>query len=274
MIKFKEYFLQEAPIGDFQKVGDWQPDAKPRKYDKASIGILNSEVGVKKIHHAFRNTQFLFDLYFFRTSQSTKFTEVGKVNVEWVKNNLKYDLKTNDDAITVIFTNNTAAEKVPLTSWTIAHRIGHTSRRGDKGVEYEWEYLIKELKSYCNNFMEHHYGIVPKVQYGLGDNKHPYGYIAHILGTMKSARDNNISRPNEFLYELFAQYIINGKITLNKNLPKFVKVNLPSGGYGHSSNYWRLQREPDEILIQEMEQMLDSCFERILGRMINSVFVM
>jgi hypothetical protein len=183
-------------------------------------------------------------------------------------------LKLNNDAITVIFTNNTAAEKVPLTSWTIAHRIGHSSRRGDKGVEREWDYLIKELKSYCNNFMEHHYGIVPSVQYGLGDNKYPYGYVAAILGTMKSARDNNINRPNEFLYELFAQYIINGRITLNKNLPKHIKVNLPSSGYGRSSSYWRLQREPDEILIEEMEEMLNNCFERILGRMINSIFVM
>ena len=50
-----------------------------------------------------------------------------------------------------------------------------------------------------------------------GKDRHPYPVPTkvydHTIGTMKSARDNNLRNAHEFLHEMLAQYLTTGHIT-------------------------------------------------------------
>ena len=88
-------------------------------------GILGNHKAVEKIHKKWSNTKQNFDFYFIRDQKAFKFVQQGEVDQDWVKKNLGEDIPPNPNAITIIFTNNTGVEKIPMTAWMIAHRMGH-----------------------------------------------------------------------------------------------------------------------------------------------------
>jgi hypothetical protein len=126
-MEFREFLLSEMPITGFQLKGQWGPDAKRRYgYSQQDTGILENPKAVEKIHRSWSNSRHDFDLWFLRTARARHHVEVGEVSEDWVLENLgDEEIRPRPDVITVIFTNNTGAEKIPMTAWAIAHRMNY-----------------------------------------------------------------------------------------------------------------------------------------------------
>ena len=129
MKTFRQY-LTEMPITQFQLKGSWDPEAKRKYgYSPQDIGILTNQKAVQKIHKSWSNSKNDFEFYFLRSFKASKHIEVGQVTPEWVKENLEVEIEPNPENITVIFTQNTGTEKIHMTAWALAHRLGHAIRK-------------------------------------------------------------------------------------------------------------------------------------------------
>lgn len=282
-MNFKDWLLNEMPISKFQLMGQWGPNAKRAYgYNRQDVGILTNPTAVDKIHRHWSNSKNEFDFYFLRSNKARKQVEVGEVSPEWVKANLDVDIQPREDAITVIFTQNTGAEKIPMTAWTIAHRLGHAIRR-DQTFD---QYFSKELMRDFRELLREIYGIDKQRRpqsyggYGYGfnpqqDDEKELRALAHAVGTMRSARQGNLRNFFEFTYELVAQWIITGKIKFNP-IPRSLVLRKRMA-WGRPANDTRNSRLDDmahdewnEMLqgyADKYEHYLDSVFSGLEGKM-------
>lgn len=212
--KIKEVHLHEMPISKFELQGKWDQKSPKYGYNKQDIGILTNQRAVDKIHRKWSNTKQNFDFYFLRSREGAKHIEVGEVTPEWVRENLAVNIQPNPDAITIIFTNNRGTEKIPMTAWAIAHRMGHAVRRLDHWQRYVSDQITRDFKE----ILEYVYGY--ERTYGRNDEPQLRA-LAYAVGSMRSARTRSLLNFYEFPYELLAQYITTGKIRFNP-LPKFL----------------------------------------------------
>lgn len=265
-MKFSDFFQQyikEDAIENMDLMGDWGDDAPRRGYDKPSIGILKNENGVEKIKKLWSKFEYPTDIYLVRSAAGWKYTEVGEVDEDFIVDKLKINIPINHDNITIFFTNNKAAEKVPLTAWTLAHRLGHAMRRDGTGggfrINHYYEYVNKTIDKLINDVGEKVYGHTTKRTFsygGDGDAQQKEKIriaLIRALGTFKSARDKTLVRSGEFANELIAQFIITGKVTLNKKLPDILATRhnwgRPEGAYN---------RARSEALKEEVEDLISS----------------
>lgn len=264
---FKNWLLVEFPVTKFQKLGRWEPGAPKYGFHSDDIGIVNSPKGEAKIIRKWSNTKENFELYFVRVPRGRTFREQGEVSSEWLKENLKVDIEPNLDAITIIYTNNIASERTPLTAWTIAHRFGHAIRR-----THEWEYFAKLVQKDLNDMVDSLYN---RPYYSSRENyAKQFARIMKVLvtsiGSFKSARDNNLRNQFEFLYELLAQYMTTGKITFrpppNHIVLRYVYGNAVSSVFakGEDVRDWH-----QELMGAAMkyEGALDQVMRSLVGRM-------
>lgn len=275
-MSFKQ-FLSEMPITNLNRLGDWNPAAN-RQYgfDRKDAGIIGSDKGIEKIKRMWSNSKENFDVYFVRQKNAWKHIEVGEVSTEWVQKNLGMDIKPNEEAITIIFTNNRGAEKIPMTAWTIAHRLGHAIRWDEtfdryfaKEIEQDFRNILNKIyayqKSQNNYYSQNSYNSDEKMLRAL----------AHAVGTMQSARQRNLRNFFEFAYELVAQYIITGKIKFNPIPQNLIIQNGMAWGKPVSKirNSQVDLTDWNEMLqgyADKYEYYLDSIFMGLIGR----IFVM
>lgn len=262
LLLFKEWIFNEMPITRFDLVGNWDKDAPQRGYNRQDVGILTNPKAVEKIHKKWSNTEYDFDFYFVRAKNAWKQREIGKVSREFAKEQFGIDVPQNDDKITIIFTNNIGTEKIPMTAWAIAHRMSHSLR-----MQFEFShYFTKQIEKDFNELIKELNVRITPLE------------LAYNLGTMKSCRERNLLNFGEFIHELFAQYIINGKVTFNKitnqlildkkyawGRPNFNKVNLRFN-----------QEEMIEIneLVENMANSYTDNLNQIMGAFYNQIFVM
>lgn len=277
-MNFKNWLLTEMPIANLTKVGDWSSNAK-RNYgfDKKDAAILGSEKGIQRLYRKWSNSKYDFDLYFVRTKWAYKHSEVGEVTSDWVRENLKEDIQPREDAITVIFTNNTGDEKVAATPWTLAHRLGHVIRR-DKTFE---EHFSKEVQRDFIGLLKDVYGVQKQSKYysywgqlTAEYEKELKGFM-QAVGTMRSARQMNLRNASEFIYELVAQWITTGDIKFNPLPREFIlRKRMAWGRPNHDKIWTRISNEDWTDWNYQLENMadkytynLDSIFSGLVGKM-------
>lgn len=286
---FKEFYynlLQEAPIGEIGLIGDWEGEKK-RGYDSPSKKLLTNPNYIEKIKTAWNKTPYDFDLYFVNSKEANKYTELGKVNLEFVRNELNIkDLNINPDSITCFFTNNRGVQKVPLTPWIIAHRLAHAMARTYKG---ERPYLYHSgVSKDLDNFLEE----ISRDVYGTSLEKNAYTYsgydykannkkellkkkICEALGTFRSAREGKLRAPFEMVNELISQFIITNKITFNKTLPDFLPLSF---AWGKPSSGVRKKKDLNEEHIKEFiengEEVLYYSIDSLFGGSVGNIYVM
>jgi hypothetical protein len=216
------------PITGWQMHGNWAADA-PRKYGFTSQDASILGQYAEKIHKKWSNSRNNFDFYFVRSPKAYRQVEIGEVTPEWVFKNIGIEVQPNPNSISVIFTNNTGTEKIPMTAWALAHRLGHAIRRTP-----DWEHFRKEVF--------HDFAVILRDVYQAHNTWSPYGEdeklfrdLFHAVGTMKSTRDRNLVSAYEFLYEMLAQYILTGKIRFSP-LPRAIGTRraFGRGGYKYS----------------------------------------
>lgn len=284
--------LMETPIGRFETVGDWSPSAPSRGYDKASEKLLTNPAYVEKVKLKWSKADQYFDLYFVKMKGNSKFSEIGEVMPDFVKDTMKLNIPQRGDRITVIFVNNVGDEKVPLTAWIIAHRFAHALTKkhqsvqdftGDKNVRNsDYEQIDQTVDRMVNWVSKYVYGerTDDTWMYSQQGADVPLKKrkIMETLGTFKSAREGNLRQDFEMVNELIAQYIITGKVTLNKKLPKMIPLKKawgrPSRSLYKKQTQDHINDEYIEDQINDFELQIAGYIEEALMNAEGRVFVM
>lgn len=287
---FKELFqlISEDAIDELELVGDWNPTAKRYGYDKPSIGILTHQKGLEKIKKKWEKTRFDFDVYLLKSKEGNKYTELGQVTPEFVRDNLKLNVNFDPDKITVIYTNNKGAELMPMTPWTMAHRLGHAMARrysseAASGSTYMYREVRREVEKLLQEIASVVYGkksLNKNVNTGYYSSVVPDGKLkkelAHALGTFKSARDKKLRQDFEFVNELIAQYIISDKITLNRQFPSILpmKFNWGNPDGPRSGQISPERQEEINDIIDQYEATLYYAIDGLFGASVGNIYVM
>jgi hypothetical protein len=284
MAKTFKDFLKEAPVGDYQTFGNFDKSHSFRHATDRKM--VSSEKAIRNVRNKFGKTPYNFNLYFVNKPGASKFLEYGKVNNDWVAKNLGKDVaqaiqngKEADDSINIIYTNNSAADRVPMTPWTMAHRFSHAVDRinGSGGQNYAYREFQKHLHDQMEQIMQYY-----SSNFSLKRDYSSYGertkrneqaavYLFNFMGNFKSARDKNIRNMQEITHELLAQYIITGKITF-RPLPQC----FGGGAFGNKQNFCCKKEDLEEVhqlqdtLTRDLEMFLDD----LLGSAVGGVYVM
>ena len=240
MIKLTD-ILNEAPIGTYVTIGDFEK-ASSYKDPRDRLSVKHP-VTVQKVKDMLKNTTVDFDFYFVNKPGLRKFAEKGRVPYEFIFKpqpdglGLTHqdlgDRSINSDNITVFFVSNTAADKIPMTAWTIIHRVGHVMNRTPQFQDYT-KWLDKEFDELLALYGKQK----ANTRYSSDNNDYKKsraydlakGRLFNHIGTMRSAREGRIHlRPYEFYYELFVQYLKDGEIKFN---PLTKNILVGYGPYG------------------------------------------
>lgn len=298
-MKFKKLtnLLLEMPAKNIKKIGGDDEWRNRGAYDKKSFLLLTDPNFEQSLRKAFSKSDVDINFYFVNKKALSDFdadissAEHGELNpknptdVELLNLlGVNYDEIVDEDAITVIYNGNFGDALVPLTPWTIAHRLSHAiyaSRRTSysvdasyKGIEDTVGWLLEELIDI--------YRLSSRV-----DSKRArrwpdlfqkgYEIIAIILSsifTFKSARDKKLIRPAEALHELIAQYLITGDVRLVDTLPP---INIRQAdeyeyeyGYSDDDYTYNPHFNPDSEIRDDWESLKMST-ENAIVHYINDV---
>jgi hypothetical protein len=276
--------LDEMALSTYKTFGDF---TKPGPFQGPDKKLVPHPKNIEKATKFFEKTPYDFRLFFSNMPGTGKYSEHGPMTPEEIKKvfgpQADAILQDSEDAITVVFVGNKGDRKVMLTPWMMAHRFGHAIQAGVRknGGWSAWGEAEKHFFTTINSTLEEYYGkiksqtpgVTSKVNYNLTPE---YNALFNAIGTQRSSRSGEIRRPYEFLYELFAQYLGTGKVTLNP-LPS----NLGYGrkAWGNPTNFMNIKPEfrdeserahASEMLAGDMQMMFDD----VLSNSVGKIFVM
>ena len=277
MIKLKD-ILNEAPLGTYTAIGGFDKGASYK--DPRDRAALNHPVTIQKVKDMLKSTSVDFDFYFVNKPGLRKFSEKGKVPYDFIVKPYPEGLglnpnqiEINNNNITVFFVGNTAADKIPMTAWTIIHRVGHVMNRTPQFQDY-----TKWLDNEFNELLKIYGKSKENAKYGNNDYKKSRtfdlakGRLFNHIGTMRSAREGKLSRRYyEFYYELFVQYLKDGKITFNP-LTKNLLVGF--GPYGSKSIATTQNLDEAQEKLDMIANTIPYLIEDVLGANTGDIFVM
>ena len=277
MIKLKD-ILNEAPLGTYTAIGGFDKGASYK--DPRDRAALNHPVTIQKVKDMLKNTSVDFDFYFVNKPGLRKFSEKGKVSYDFIVKPYPEGLglnpnqiEINNNNITVFFVGNTAADKIPMTAWTIIHRVGHAMNRTPQFQDY-----TKWLDNEFDELLKIYGKSKESTRYGNSDYKKSRtfdlakGRLFNHIGTMRSARAGKLSRRYfEFYYELFVQYLKDGKITFNP-LTKNLLVGF--GPYGSKSIATTQNLDEAQEKLDSIANTIPYLIEDVLGANTGDIFVM
>jgi hypothetical protein len=282
-------FIDEMALSTYKTMGDFN---KPGPFQGTDKKLVPHPKNIEKATQFFEKTPYDFRLFFSNIPGTGKYSEYGPMTPDNIRKVFGPEadtiLQDSDDAITVVFVGNKGDRKVMLTPWMMAHRFGHAIQAGNRGNRgwSAWGEAEKHFFTTINSTLGEYYGKVdrgpssylgrPKSEQ-MNNNLTPeYNALFNAIGTQRSSRSSEIRRPYEFLYELFAQYLGTGKVTLNP-LP----TNLTYGrkAWGNPTNFMNIKPEfrdesdrahASEMLAGDMQMMFDD----VLSSSVGQIFVM
>lgn len=278
-----EELYTEMALSNLQKIGKWEDKKSRHGYDKASIGILSSPEGLKKLENTFNKIGgWDFNLYFVKLPNAWRQSEMGLVDINNLPQLIKVEAGKDfpmptDNEITIIFTNNAAAEKVPLTPWTIAHRIGHSfaatfRRKNDNAIKnYDASIsniLKKLLMCYNINTNLTYRDLTLSDAYYIRD-------LYQKIGKFRSARMGKLNRPAEFYHEAFAYWLLHdGELNFNDAPQSLIDSNKQAWGTPVGMNYRLQDEETANDLVYQLKYEMEEKFHYMIGRHIGTTSIM
>lgn len=260
-LSLQEAFLDEAPIRDLERVGDWKGGGSFRKKDQK---LLTNPKAIEKIRKQWEQTPYTFDIYLLNIPELNKeeYKEYGElipgseVNII-IKDGLGREVPRSDDGITILFNGNYGTEKVPMTGWIMAHRLGHAIRVRNREA---WGRYTTEVQYVFREVLRLYRGLEDTIRSvngsgGFGDwekqrsDEKKMKYIAQALGSMRSARQGKLVNFYEFYHELLAQWITTGSITFR---PLERSIVIGKREWGHEDRAYAQA----EDWLEEMNEML------------------
>lgn len=226
--------LIEMPISDIKLVGPYRkPFDQGTAFDPIDRAILQSPKGRDKIIRMFSKTPHIFEVIFINgrmfsgsdpRKNNDEVDDIAKTYNAGIHDTFK-GYKGKEGVIRVIqignlspLVNKGKKFKMPMTGWTLAHKIGHSLQDNvRRGTHLD---IIQKVLVVDNALVDFFQGRSTKYR-----NRYPqfrYGGDAAMKGlTMKSARTGMLSNNFEVFAEVVAQYLITGKVTLkNYNIRK------------------------------------------------------
>ncbi len=286
----KMHELFEAPISDISHVGNWEKNSSYGTQDRA---LLNNPKAVQKIKSMWKYPQeSMFNVILVNHADARLHSEIGIVTPEWLAKemprvwpDIQPLIKANE--INIIFTGNSADQRVPMTGWVMAHRFGHAMeanhRRntpsrswGGMGTDPskgQKTYLFGEAyNTFIRVMMEimeaYGMGQPPAYSYSRLPTNGPLRGFLHAVCTFRAARESNIRNPLEVLFECLAQYMLTGKVRFNP-APK---------GFRYGRNYYAVRDEDYQQHAQNeldgLAYMLEEYFEHAIGNLEGQILVM
>lgn len=275
-----EQGVAEAPLADYQPIGDFDKPGPFRGPDKK---LIPHPVNQLKAQRFFEKTPYDFRLFFSNIPGTGKYSEYGVMDPDTVKiifGDAGEQIVTgHENAITVVYVGNSGDSKVMLTPWMMAHRLGHAIQAGARGQmrnqQHPWKAGEEHFFGQVNSMLDEYYGKSGQQGGNLKAELTPeYNALFNAIGTQKSSRSNQIRRPYEFLYEIFAQYLGTGTVTFNA-LP----ANLGYGrqAWGNPSRYINIKpeyrdeaarKQAAEVLSYDMELMFNDALSNTEGKIL------
>lgn len=182
--------LTETPIDSYNLIGDWTKNSSFKDVDRR---LLTAPKAIEKVKTQWNKTPFHFDLYFVNDRRVNKpiWREVGEVDWRTIRDDMGIREDEFDDQvpgnITVFYTNNTGAERVMLSGWVMAHRLGHAFSAGRSNTSRAWSDYRDRLHELFSQMMQDVYN------FSTGPRFDPEGtqalkFAAQTLGTVKRPR--------------------------------------------------------------------------------------
>jgi hypothetical protein len=274
-------FITEAPLADYQPLGDFNKPGPFRGSDKRLVPHPTNQL---KTQRFLEKTPYDFRLFFSNIPGTGRYSEYGPMDPKTVQiifgdagNQI---VAGHEDAITIVFVGNKGDSKVMLTPWIMAHRFGHAIQAGHRGKRKEggaWPDAEDYFFRTVNQLLDRAYGKIGTAGGNLKFELTPeYNALFNAIGTQRSSRSGSIRRPYEFLYELFAQYIKDGKITLN---PLPTNLGYGKQAWGNPSKYMNLKPEYRDESTRQYEAQgladdLSDYFAEVLRSAVGQIYVM
>ena len=276
--------LNEAPISDYATIGDFERNSSIR--DPRDRFLITNPQTIERVKSKFANTHHKFNLYFLNMPKATAHKEIGEVSIDWVREKLGDDvadkIAVENDAITVLFTNNSGAQRVPMTAWIMAHRIGHALMRVDGlgqmgNSSHPMTRAFDTLVQYTQYILTTGYGLrstlpskTSALMMGSREDQLLFKNFWMSIATFKSARDRKMRDWFEINNELIAQYITTGRVKFVDQLPQVFK---------HKNS--RILLLDDEYAVSESEttleflgNVMDDEYNRVLSHASGKIYVM
>lgn len=281
--------ISEAPLADYVPLGF---DSKGTQFKPVDKRLIQHPVNYTKTLKFFENTPYNFRLFFNNNPRLRNYREMGPASPEQIKEIFGTDaekiLENTSNAITIVFIGNYGADPVMMTPWIMAHRFGHAIQAGVRSNggymssddSSPWRKAETYFFKFINSMLEKYYGkaiasnnYVSAVKWDMTPE---YNALFNSIGTQRSSRENRIKRPYEFLYEMFAQYLKDGHITLN---PAPVSLSYGRKAWGNPTKYMALKSEfrDDDYrasISEEISSNLDNLFGIVLKGTVGKVYVM
>lgn len=211
--------LFEAPISDYSYSS--YTDDKNSSFTPPERKILPTEKSKQRFIKAFKNTPFDFRVMFWNTdlfyatsvldnADTQMHVDIQKAGIHDNYN----DVEGEEGKITVVILGNLSpVDRIPMTPWILAHKIGHSFQ--DQSGK------TPEIKQHVENINDILVGAalkIPSSKARIGDWKN-FNYPASIykLLSMRSMKQAPAgSNDFEIFPELVAQYLISGSVKLNQ----------------------------------------------------------
>lgn len=227
--------ITEAPITDMSFHGDLETAGSFRASD---LKMMRSQVWNGRVVKAFEKCPYDIGLYFVNgpemgkidfstplfksTVRTTRAYEyVGLHAPGWARIVLGGKLPEGwENRVNVILTQNEGADRVGLTPWMVAHRMGHcfleSNGRPENRVFAAYEGAASNILVSLVANMEAHLlkaGMIPS-NYESDDSR--VNKVAPFLSPFRAARDGNLRNVGEYLVELMAQFLTSGRVTFKR----------------------------------------------------------
>jgi hypothetical protein len=277
-------FITEAPLTDYVPV-DFDKKGQFKPVDKR---LITHPTTISKAEKVFARIPYDVRLFFVNKPGIRNERETGAQSPDKIREIMGQDadqvLAGSEDAITILYIGNYGVDKVMMTPWIMAHRFGHaitaTNRSSYGGTNVPndaWGEAEQHFFRSINEILSEAYGIRRATDTGLRQSAvdwnvaREYNALFNAIGTQRSSRENRINRPYEFLYELFAQYLVTGSVKLNP-LPR--RIGYGRKAWGRTVNYLILNREYPSNNTQRLANDMEILFDSVINSQVGKIFVM
>lgn len=283
-----------AALGAYKTIGNWDKSTQGFK-KPADRRMITNPVVQARARDKFARTDHPFNFYFINLPGVGKHMETGKVERDWIEQNLPKaaaEIPHDPEHINVIFVGNQAGEWRPMTPWIMAHRIGHAFMPGGSPRSNSLWGMVEAhdtLVRYTSYIMDQIYGASDRPDKASRMRGQSYSdadrnkqrltqrefsnFWSHV-GNFRSAREGNIRDWFEVINELLAQYLTTGDITFNplpKSMHKKGAFSTPSIHMGNSNEN---DLEYGNSLLRDLAEEVKDYLDNALGEAIGKYFVM
>jgi hypothetical protein len=206
----------------------FQGIVEPGSFRDDDRRLMASRRGQDTIARIWRNSRV--DMHVVYLNRPVARTDVaqryGPIGAPDLRRDFGARVRRTPGAITVVFSHNEGAERLPLTGWIIAHRAYHIFEEAHRNGRYphawpprhRYPRLAKPYRA-TYDFIDL---AIRKFQeaYCLADANgqpterrvFPHNQVGNAIGTSRAARERKLPDSGELKHEAFAQYVLQGAV--------------------------------------------------------------